>query len=37
MQKWRQISVLDLYNLLLSTFLFMSPWLFARANGTAAM
>jgi SPW repeat len=36
MLKWRQRSVLDLYNLLLATFLFMSPWLFARANGTAA-
>lgn len=37
MLKWRQRSVLDLYNLLLATFLFISPWLFARATGTAAM
>jgi hypothetical protein len=36
MRKWRQRSVLDLYNLLLAMFLFVSPWLFARANGTAA-
>jgi hypothetical protein len=36
MRKWRQRSVLDLYNLLLAMFLFISPWLFARANGTAA-
>ena len=37
MKRWRRESVLDLYNLLLATFLFVSPWLFARANGTAAM
>jgi len=37
MRKWRQRSVLDLYNLLLAMLLFLSPWLFARANGTAAM
>ncbi len=36
MKKWRNESVLDLYNLLLAMFLFISPWLFARANGTAA-
>lgn len=36
MRKWRQRSVLDLYKLLLAMFLFISPWLFARANGTAA-
>ncbi len=37
MRKWRRESVLDLYNLLLAMFLFVSPWLSARANGTAAM
>ena len=37
MKKWRQESVLDLYNLLLAMFLLISPWLFARANGTAAV
>ena len=37
MKKWRHESVLDLYNLLLAAFLFISPWLFARANGTAAI
>lgn len=37
MKQWRQESVLDLYNLLLAMFLFMAPWLFARANGTAAV
>ena len=36
MKKWRRESVLDLYNLLLAMFLLISPWLFARANGTAA-
>jgi hypothetical protein len=36
MRKWRNESVLDLYNLLLAMFLLVSPWLFARANGTAA-
>ena len=29
--------VLDLYSLLLAMFLVISPWLFARANGTAAI
>lgn len=29
--------VLDLYNLLLALFLVLSPWLFAHANGTAAV
>jgi hypothetical protein len=37
MLKWRKESALDLYNLLLAMFLLISPWLFARANGTAAM
>ncbi len=37
MKRWRPESVLDLYNLLLAMFLFISPWLFARANGTAAV
>jgi SPW repeat-containing protein len=37
MKIWRRESVLDLYNLLLAMFLFISPWLFARANGTAAV
>jgi hypothetical protein len=37
MRKWRAESVLDLYNLLLAMVLFASPWLFARANGTAAI
>lgn len=37
MRKWRHESVLDLYNLLLAIFLFVSPWLFARTNGAAAI
>ncbi len=37
MKKWRHESVLDLYNLLLATFLFISPWLFALVNGTAVV
>jgi hypothetical protein len=37
MRKWRRESPLDLYNLLLAMFLLISPWLFARANGTAAI
>lgn len=36
MKKWRRESALDVYNLLLAMFLLISPWLFARANGTAA-
>jgi predicted cobalt transporter CbtA len=36
MKKWRRESILDLYNLVLAAFLFISPWLFAQANGTAA-
>lgn len=37
MKKWRREAALDLYNLVLAMFLFASPWLFARANGVAAM
>jgi len=37
MIKWRRESALDIYNLLLSVFLFISPWLFARANEAATM
>jgi len=36
MKKWRKESVLDLYNLVLAMFLFMSPWLFppSQVSGT---
>ena len=37
MRKWRAESVLDLYNLLLATALFVSPWFFARASQTAVV
>lgn len=37
MRKWHREWVLDLYNLLLALLLFASPWLFARANGAAAI
>jgi hypothetical protein len=37
MINWRRESVLDFYNLLLSMFLFLSPWFFARANETATV
>ena len=37
MRKWRAESVLDLYILGLAIFLCLSPWLFSRANGTAAI
>jgi hypothetical protein len=37
MKRWRPESALDLYNLGLAIFLLISPWLFARANGTAAV
>ena len=37
MRKWRREAALDLYNLLLAMVLLISPWLFARANGIAAM
>ena len=32
MLKWRRESVLDIYNLVLALFLFITPWLFAYAN-----
>lgn len=32
MKKWQRESVLDLYNLLLATLLFVSPWLFRLTN-----
>jgi SPW repeat len=37
MVKWRRESALDLYNLLLAMFLFISPWLFARASEAATV
>jgi SPW repeat len=37
MKQWRRESALDVYNLMLAAFLLISPWLFARANATAAM
>ena len=37
MRKWRQESVLDLYNLILALLLFVSPWFLARASGTAVV
>jgi hypothetical protein len=37
MRKWRNESVLDLYNLFLAIFLFVSPWFLARASGTAVV
>ena len=37
MIKWRRESALDLYILLLSVFLFISPWLFARASETTTV
>lgn len=33
--KWRNASVLDLYNLSFGIFLFVSPWLFAYASESA--
>lgn len=35
MLKWRRESVLDIYNLVLALFLFVSPWLFAYASPDA--
>jgi SPW repeat len=32
MLKWRREAVLDIYNLLLGLFLFVTPWLFSYAN-----
>ena len=37
MIKWRKESALDLYNLMTAIFLLVSPWLFVRANETAAI
>jgi SPW repeat-containing protein len=37
MMKWRKESALDLYNLIAAIFLLVSPWLFVRANETAAI
>jgi len=37
MKKWRSESVLDLYNIVIATVLFASPWLFKLSNGTARM
>lgn len=37
MRKFRAESVLDLYNLLLATVLFASPWFFAHASQTAVV
>ena len=37
MKKWRPESVLDLYNLVAAMFLLVAPWLFVRANPTAAI
>ncbi|MFY9954861.1 SPW repeat protein [Bradyrhizobium sp.] len=35
MLKWRRESVLDIYNLVLALFLFVTPWLFTYANEDA--
>ncbi len=35
MRRWRRETILDLYNLVLATFLFLAPWLFAYAHGVA--
>ena len=37
MRKGRAESILDLYNLLLATVLFVSPWFFAHASRTAVV
>jgi hypothetical protein len=37
MLKRRPEAVLDIYNLVLGVFLFVSPWLFAFAHGTAGI
>jgi hypothetical protein len=37
MRKWRNESILDLYNLVIALVLFVSPWLFRLTNGTARM
>ena len=33
--RWRAVAILDVYNLLIAIFLFVSPWLFAYANKAA--
>jgi hypothetical protein len=33
MMKWRKESILDIYNLVLGAFLFVSPWLAASTHG----
>ena len=35
--KWRNESILDIYNLSFAAFLFVSPWLFAYAQRNASM
>ncbi|MBR0874654.1 SPW repeat protein [Bradyrhizobium tropiciagri] len=37
MMKWRKEAALDLYNLAAAIFLLAAPWLFVRANVTAAV
>ena len=37
MFKRRPAAIIDLYNLMLAAFLFVSPWLFAFAHGVAEM
>lgn len=37
MRRWREESVLDLYNLALAAVLFISPWFFPHASRTAAI
>jgi|HubBroStandDraft_6_1064221.scaffolds.fasta_scaffold1493424_2 hypothetical protein len=37
MLKRRPEAILDVYNLVLGAFLFVSPWLFAFAHGTASL
>ncbi|MDI4233060.1 SPW repeat protein [Bradyrhizobium sp. 31Argb] len=37
MLKWRNESALDLYNLAAAIFLLAAPWMFVRANPTAAI
>ncbi|MCA6107002.1 SPW repeat protein [Bradyrhizobium cenepequi] len=37
MLKWRSESALDLYNLAAAIFLLAAPWMFVRANPTAAI
>jgi SPW repeat len=37
MRRWREESVLDLYNLVLAAILFVSPWFFLHASRTVAI